>query len=177
MKKSVVFLGLLMLSIWTATVLAQGRMRLGPPGPGGMMMGDGPGMMLPLLLKGVGLTAEQQTRVQGVMKAHRTTLHTLFQQLQAAHEEMANKLFVPGAIQAEDLTPQVQRIAQLRDQLMQEGLKVTLEVRGVLTAEQLTKAAEIKQRMQTLRQEMRNLLQEESSGNNAEEDVFLSHTP
>jgi len=177
MKKRIIFLGLLVLSVWTVPVLAQGHMMLGPPGPGGMMMGDGPGMMLPLMLKGVGLTTDQQTRVQGIMNAHRTTLHTLFQQLQAAHEEMANKLFVPGAIQAEDLTPQVQQIAQLRDQLMQEGLKVTLEVRGVLTAEQLAKAAEIKQRMQTLHQEMRSLFQDKNSGTNQEEDVLLFHNP
>jgi Spy/CpxP family protein refolding chaperone len=140
-------------------------------------MGDGPGMMLPLLLKGVNLTTEQQTRVRGIMDTHRPTLHTLFQQLRTAHEEMANKLFAPGAVQAGDLTPQVQHIAQLREQLMQEGLKVTLEVREVLTAEQLAKAAEIKQRMQTLHQEMRNLLQEKNSGNGPEEDVLFFHAP
>src|SRR6267378_1586029 len=170
-RLNLVLLGLVILSLLYLPAYGQHHFM------GMRPMGDGPGMMLPLLLKGVDLNAEQRTRVQGMMDARRPTLQTLFQQLRATHEEMANKLFAPGAVQAEDLAPQIQQIAQLREQLMQEGLKVTLEVRGVLTAEQLAKAAELKQRMQTLHQEMRSLFQDKNSGNNQEEDVLFFHTP
>ena len=50
--------------------------------------------------------------------------------------------------------------AQLREQLAQEGLKVGIEVRDVLTPEQLTKAAEIKDRIRALRTEMRGLFRD-----------------
>jgi hypothetical protein len=43
---------------------------------------------------------------------------------------------------------------------MQEGLKVALEVRGLLTPAQLAKAAEIKDRMRALRTEMQGLFRE-----------------
>ncbi|MBI3079732.1 MAG: hypothetical protein HYY85_22515, partial [Deltaproteobacteria bacterium] len=79
-------------------------------------------------------------------------------QMRAAREELGDRLLTPGGLQAEDVSPQVQRIAQLREQLMQEGLRATLEIRGVLTPEQLAKAAQVKARMQALRAEMRTLL-------------------
>jgi Spy/CpxP family protein refolding chaperone len=54
----------------------------------------------------------------------------------------------------------VQRLTQLREQLMQEGVKVALQVRAVLTPEQLAKASELKSRMKSLHTEMRNLFKE-----------------
>jgi Spy/CpxP family protein refolding chaperone len=80
--------------------------------------------------------------------------------LKKAHESLTEKFFASGEVRAEDLTLQMQRVAQLREQLMQEGLKVALEVRGVLTPEQLAKAGEIKDRMKSLHSEMRSLFKE-----------------
>lgn len=152
-------IGIVALGLWTATVYGNPRHGMGPMGPG-HMMGDGPGMMLPMVLKGLDLTDAQEKQVRTIMQAHRATLRTLFSELKAAHEEMVDKLLTPGEVRAEDLTSQSQRVAQLREQLMQEGLKVALEVRGVLTPEQLTKAAEIKDRMRSLHTEMRDLFRD-----------------
>jgi Spy/CpxP family protein refolding chaperone len=121
------------------------------------MMGDAPGMLLPLVLKGVDLTDAQEKQVREIMAAHRTTFRTLFGELQAAHKDMADTLLAPGEVRTDDLTSQAQRVTQLREQLMQEGLKVALEVRGVLTPEQLAKAAELQNRMRALHSEMRGL--------------------
>ncbi|HSF29453.1 MAG TPA: Spy/CpxP family protein refolding chaperone [Candidatus Tectomicrobia bacterium] len=153
------WVGIVALSLWAATVYAHPRGGMGSLGPG-RMMGDAPGMMLPLVLKGVDLTDAQEKQVRDIMAAHRATFRTLFGELQAAHKEVADKLFAPGDVGAEDLTTQMQRVAQLREQLMQEGLKVTLEVRAVLTPEQLAKAAELKDRMRALHTEMRGLFKE-----------------
>jgi Spy/CpxP family protein refolding chaperone len=147
------------LSLGVATAYAHPRAGMGAMGPG-RMMGDAPGMMLPLVLKGVDLTDAQEKQVREIMAAHRTTFRTLFGDLQAAHKDVADKLFAPGDVEAEALTTQMQRVAQLREQLMQEGLKVALEVRRVLTPEQLDKAAELKDRMQALHTEMRGLFKE-----------------
>jgi Spy/CpxP family protein refolding chaperone len=114
-------------------------------------------MMLPLVLKGVDLTEEQEQRVREIMAAHRATFRTLFSELQGAHKDLADRLFAPGEVQTADLTAPMQRVAELRERLMQEGLKVALEVRALLTPDQLAKAAELKDRVRALRTEMRGL--------------------
>lgn len=156
---SLALVGLMALSLWSATVYGEhpGRMK---GGHGWGMRGGEPGMMLPWLLKGANLTAEQKAQVSKIMATHRPTFQSLSQQLRTAHDEMADRLFAPGEVQAEDLTPLTQRITQIREQLMQEGLKVALEVRGILTPEQLTRAVQTKKRMKELRSEMRNLMRE-----------------
>ena len=151
------WIGIVALSLWAATVYGHPRHGTGPMGH---MMGDGPGMMLPLVLRGIDLTEAQEKQVRAIMQAHRATFRTLFGELQEAQQAVADRLFTPGEVRAEDLTTQVQRITQLREQLMQEGLKVALEVREVLTPEQLAKAAGLKERMRSLHTEMRELFRE-----------------
>jgi Spy/CpxP family protein refolding chaperone len=155
-KSPLTWLGIVALSLWAATVYGQPRHGMGMMGPR-HLMGDAPGMMLPLVLKGIDLTAEQEKHVHDIMKAHRASLRSLFREIQVAHKDVADKLFAPGNVQADDVATQMQRVAQLQERLMQEGLKVALEVRGVLTPEQLAKAAEIKDRMRALHTEMRQL--------------------
>jgi Spy/CpxP family protein refolding chaperone len=154
------WIGIVALSLWATTVYAQPHHGLGPMGAG-PMMGEGPGMMLPMVLKGIDLTDAQEKQVRTIMQTHRATFRTLFGDLRTAQEEMADKLFAPGDVRAEDLTSQSERVSQLREQLMQEGLKVALEVRGVLTPAQLAKAAELKERMRALHTEMRGLFKEQ----------------
>jgi len=82
--------------------------------------------------------------------------------LQAANTDLANKLIVPDEVKATDLTPQVQRITQLREQLLLEELYAVLEVRQVLTPEQRAKAVQFKEQIQALRQTMSGLSGEKS---------------
>ena len=44
---------------------------------------------------------------------------------------------------------------------MTEGLKVGVEIRNVLTPDQLTKAAQIKEKMQTMHEQMRGLMEDD----------------
>jgi Spy/CpxP family protein refolding chaperone len=150
---------LVALTLVAATALANPHGRMGPMG-GGRMMGDGPAMLLPMILRGVDLTPEQETRVREIMDAHRATFRPLFGELNKAQEAIAEKVFAQGEVRVEDLTAQMQRVGELREQLMREGLQVALEVRSILTAEQLAKAAEIKDRMKSLHAEMRSLMKQ-----------------
>ncbi len=50
----------------------------------------------------------------------------LFTQLQAANNQLSDKLFAPGTVQAADLQPQVQKVSLLRQQLMEQGVKTAL---------------------------------------------------
>jgi Spy/CpxP family protein refolding chaperone len=118
--------------------------------------GGGP-MSLPLLLKGVGLTDAQQAQVKQIVSAHRPQFRALMSQVRAAHQQLTEKLYSPGAVSAEDLAPLRQQISQLRDQIGQEALQVALEIRAILTPEQLAKAAQIRQRASELTSELRSL--------------------
>src|SRR5262249_37618197 len=116
----------------------------------GNSSGDGPGTLLLLLLKGIGLSPEQKQRVKETLVTHRERLETLFHELQSANTELANTLFIPEEVNTEALDKLGERVTILRYQLLQEGLRVVLEIRRILTPEQRAKAARLKDQLQTL---------------------------
>jgi Spy/CpxP family protein refolding chaperone len=151
--------GVLVVGLWSATTLAQ-------PRPGGDMgemdpwAAESP-IMLRTLLRAVALTESQQVQVRQILANHRPPLQRLRGQLRVAQEQLADRLYAPGPAKPEDLAPLTQQIGQLREQLGREALQTALEIRAVLTAEQLAKAAQIRQRLAQLRSEMRSLLRSE----------------
>lgn len=120
--------------------------------------GDG-GTMLPLMLRTANLTPDQQTRVREILSAHRTASQPVVAQLRQAQNDLADKLFAPGPVQEADLQPQLQKIVRLREQLLLESAKTVLEVRALLTSDQLGKAGQAKDRLRQLQGEMRQLFQ------------------
>lgn len=147
---------LLLVALSAAPALAQG------PGHESSSMrwsgGRGDGELW-LMIRAADLTPEQQTRVRAILSAHRATARPLIEQLRQAQQELGGKLLAPGPVQAADLQPQLQRIGQLRDQLAQDSAGAALEVRAVLTPEQLARVAQTKERLRQLREEMRQLMQ------------------
>jgi Spy/CpxP family protein refolding chaperone len=153
MHRRIVLIALVVLLGCAAPARAEGPFpKHGPP------RGDA-GLLLPLLLRSAELTPDQQTKVQEIVSAHRVTTRRIVEQLRQAQADLADKLFAPGALPEADLAAPLQQIAQLRAQLLQQSARVALEVRGLLTPEQLAKAAQVKDRMRTLETEMRQLLQ------------------
>jgi len=152
----------------TALLLASGATaalaQSPPPGPGAPLGGmrgpmsrtDGE---LWLMIRAANLTPEQQAKVRGILATHRTTTRPLIAQMRQAQQELGAKLLAPGPLQPADLQPQLGRIGQLRDQLAQDGAQAALEVRAVLTPEQLARAAQTKERLTQLREEMHQLVQ------------------
>ena len=59
-----------------------------------------------------------------------------------------------------DVQPQLQRIAQLREQILRDSTQAALDIRGLLTPEQLARAGQTNTRMRQLQREMRQLWQE-----------------
>jgi Spy/CpxP family protein refolding chaperone len=148
--------GLLLVALSATPALAQG------PGHESSSMrwsgGRGDGELW-LMIRAANLTPDQQTRVRAILSAHRATARPLIEQLRQAQQELGGKLLAPGPVQAADLQPQLQRIGQLRDQLAQDSAGAALEVRAVLTPEQLARVAQTKERLRQLREEMRQLMQ------------------
>jgi Spy/CpxP family protein refolding chaperone len=115
------------------------------------------------MIRAAQLTPEQQTKVRAILSAHRATARPVIEQLRQAQQELGSKLLGPGSVQAADLQPQLQRIGQLRDQLAQDSANAALEVRAVLTPEQLARVVQTKDRLKQLREEMRQLMQQPPS--------------
>jgi Spy/CpxP family protein refolding chaperone len=156
---------------WFATFAAPCALRAQPPddpdlphGPPPMMRGmpggggDAPGMVIPLMLRGSNLDAEQRSKVQALMRANRAQLRTLFDQLDSANDALASRLVGPGSVDAEALKPDVERVARARQALMEHGLTIALALRGILTPEQLRTVTEKRARMEDLQRQMRDLM-------------------
>ncbi len=133
---------------------AQARPGFHRPG----MMGDGSAMTLPLLLRGANLTPDQKAQVKQIMANHRATFQSLFSQLRAAQDQISSTLLSTAAVSESDVAPQLQQVTALRSQLATEGLRVALEIRNILTPDQLNNAAQFKTQMQSLRNQMKNLM-------------------
>ncbi|MDE2058663.1 MAG: periplasmic heavy metal sensor [candidate division NC10 bacterium] len=152
----VVLMAILAASLWTASAYGQSHrdraMR--------WERGD-EGLFLPLLVSGAGLTETQQAQLKQLVASHRPRVDALQRQFRAAREQLIEKLYTPGSLKADDLTSLRQQIGTLRESLAQESLQVALEIRKLLTPEQLAKAKQRRQRLNELRAEMRSLLEEE----------------
>ena len=120
-----------------------------------MRHGMGKGMGFPLFLRGVDLTADQKTQVQQIMGSHREVFRGLLDQLRSVHTEIESKLLSAGNVEEADLTVPIQQLSQLQNQLADENLKVTLEIRKLLTPEQLAQAAQYREQRQAHWTEMR----------------------
>jgi Spy/CpxP family protein refolding chaperone len=143
--------GLVVLSLWSTPVAGQDLGGLESLVTG-TTQGNSPGTMLLLLLKGIGLTAEQKLRVKDIMVTHRGKLEDLFQELQVANAALTNTLLTSGELNAADVAPSAERVSSIREQLLNEGLTVVLEVRRVLTPAQRAKAARLREQWQALQE-------------------------
>jgi len=118
----------------------------GTPGtrfpPDGMPPGPSPhegGTMLPMLLRSVSLTPDQDVRVRQIIGKGRMETHALMEQLRQAEDRLADQIVTSGPLKLTDVQPHLDRISQLRQQLLQDAARVSLEIRAVLTPEQQQK--------------------------------------
>jgi len=121
---------------------------------------DEPGLLVGLLLRGAGLSREQRRKVRYTLAEHRPRLRAAKGQLRAAQDALADRMTVPGPLAAKALEPQVERLAKAHRAQIDEVVATALEVRVVLTPEQLARAAKWKDRFQRLRKEMQELVDE-----------------
>jgi Spy/CpxP family protein refolding chaperone len=123
---------------------------------GGSGAWGGPG--LSTLVRAAGLTDAQQAQVKQIVANHRPQFQALIGQLRTAREALDAKLYGADPVSAADVEPALQQISQIRNQLAHESLQVALEVRSLLSPDQLAKAAQVKQRLTELQREMHTLL-------------------
>jgi len=110
------------------------------------------------ILRSVGLTDAQKAQIHQIMASHRPQFRALREQLRAARSQLGDQLYGANPVTTATLAPLTQQIDKLREQLAQERLQVALEIRGVLTSDQLAKATQIRLELSQLRSRMRTLL-------------------
>jgi Spy/CpxP family protein refolding chaperone len=148
-------------TIFTAGALAlviaagTGAMAYGMPGGGG---GHGGFLGGPRLLHALNLTTEQKQQVQAIFEAHRPTFKQLAANERTTREAIADAMFGTNPVTQPALDALVQQEGQARTALMSERLAVAIQVRGVLTPDQIQKASTIHAGMKQLRTQMHALL-------------------
>jgi Spy/CpxP family protein refolding chaperone len=105
--------------------------------------------ILLLLYEGKG-TREDRFHLTKYHVNHQESLETFFRDLQVANAALTKTLFAAEEIGPVDITPYAKRVTRVRQQLLQEGLMVILEVRQILTPEQRAKAARLREQLHTL---------------------------
>ena len=149
MRKSLI-IGMVIAGLWAATGFVQPVW-----GQDGGRAGRG-GMLLRLLYK-VGLTDDQKVQVKQILANHRENLQSWRSQLQTKREQTVDMLLGTDTPTMDTLQPLVNDANGLRAQIAQEWLQALLEVRAILTEDQLAKAAGLKDQLRTLHHEMRSL--------------------
>ena len=110
------------------------------------------------VLHALALSADQKQGVHDILREHRPTLAQLGANEMTARQAIADKLLGTGTVTQNDLDALVQQESQARTALMRERMATDLEVRKVLTPEQIQKAATIHAGMKQLHDQMRQLL-------------------
>jgi Spy/CpxP family protein refolding chaperone len=117
--------------------------------------GWGDGLLLGIPLRALSLTPDQQTQVKSILSASRTTSRPIIQQLRQAQSALADKLLAsPSA----DVSAQLAAINGFRTQLLQNSSATTAQVLGVLTPDQLAKAAQVRSQLKQLRTQIQQIL-------------------
>jgi Spy/CpxP family protein refolding chaperone len=147
-----VLVGIVVVTLWTAGGYAQDR-GMGHWGGGGY----GDRLLLRLFSK-VGLTDDQKVQMKAVMERHRPAFQQLRQQLHAARAQITDKLLSPGPISSTDQQSLIELEAPLLEQLVQEGISTVVDLRALLTPDQLVHAAQTKDQLNTLHSQMRSLM-------------------
>ena len=122
-----------------------------------------PPMIIPPLLAGMKaaqLTADQQNQVNQILKSNASQTAPLIQQLQSIHEQIANRLLSSGTARSEDLAPLEDQAAQLDAQIQKQALNASVQIRAILTPDQVSRMAAFRQKMAALQTQMDDLMRE-----------------
>ena len=102
-----------------------------------VLVDDGPGMLIPVIVKTAELTDEQDAAVTKLMEKENAPILKLLKALQRASVELAEKTFEAESPRPTETAPLLRRISEIRGQLMQREMATLLRIRAVLKPEQL----------------------------------------
>jgi Spy/CpxP family protein refolding chaperone len=104
-------------------------------------------------LHGLSLTDAQKAQLKAIHQAGWKQMKPIMEQMRALHEQMVNRMLAAGEVTTEALSPLVQQEESLRNQMDAIHLSQTLQMRALLTPEQLAQAASTHAKLETLHQQ------------------------
>lgn len=107
------------------------------------MLGDGPVLVVPILIRFADLTDAQTDQVRQIFDAGRPRVQHLLSQLADANNTLAEALLAPPGMRVPDAGAIVKRLARLRLELMQEELTTVRAIRTLLTPVQFAKISAV----------------------------------
>jgi Spy/CpxP family protein refolding chaperone len=121
-------------------------------------MGHGGPPPLMFLLRTANLTAQQKTQVRKIMRAGHSQVKPLFEQLHSIDEQIASKLLGKSKVSASDFTALEQQKAKIQQQIDQNMIDTSIQIRNLLTPAQLSKMAETHEKLESLHKQIQALL-------------------
>ena len=102
-----------------------------------VVIGDGPGMLIPLVLQSAGLDAEQSSDAAALVEAEGSAIRERLKQIALLDVELTRRIFAGGRPPTQaDLAPILKRIAALRQEIADREVAILVRVRGGLKPEQ-----------------------------------------
>ncbi len=111
-------------------------------------------------LQGVTLSDNQKSQMHGIMHASMQQMKPQWRQLRALHEQISGELASASAISPATLASQQQQAEALKAQLDQAELSSALQVRQLLSTDQLSQAASVHAQLTSLHQQERAVMQQ-----------------
>jgi Spy/CpxP family protein refolding chaperone len=138
--------------------VARAQDMMGPP-PGGPMGGPPP-VPPPLMmaLRAAALTPAQQKQVHEIMNASRTSSEPQMQQMHSIRDQIADKLLSSGSVSASDLAPLLAQQTAIQQQLDNQMISTALQIRGVLTSDQLSRVASVHDKLKAIHSQIDSIL-------------------
>ncbi len=111
------------------------------------------------LFRTADLTDAQKTQMKTIEQAGWAQAKPAMEQVRTIHEQIVARLLAPGSVSEADLAPLVTQEEQLRNQLDQIRLNSGLQMRAVLTPEQLANAASKHEQLVSLHEQERAVVE------------------
>jgi protein CpxP len=121
--------------------------------PGGEGHGDWHGGEGMEMLHSLNLTGAQREQAHRIEHAAWAQARPVMEQMHAVHDQLATAMLAPGSVTADTLAPLVTQEEQLRAQMDTMRLNTALQIRALLTPDQLTQAAATHQKLAALHEQ------------------------
>ncbi|HWP60358.1 MAG TPA: Spy/CpxP family protein refolding chaperone [Candidatus Acidoferrales bacterium] len=106
---------------------------------------------LPPLLRGITLTEEQKAKVRDIVQSQLPAAQENLKRMLAIQQEMGRRILSPGSVEENQLESLLEQVLFLQNQLARQNLRTTLEIRSLLTPEQLAEGAKYREKLKDQR--------------------------
>lgn len=122
-----------------------------------VVIGDGPGTLIPLVLQSAELTGAQRAQAMRIVETEGPPIRERLKEIARIDVALANELFSAQPPRAEQLTRLTKRIAALRHEIADREIAILGRIRAMLGPEQLAAVTAMDQELwQAVRQQPQN---------------------